>query len=282
MLDIQNEETGQCFWTCQSCQSYARKFDKRMKNIEKRMQDMEEKKIPAIEQDMDGAKADITTLKTQVKKLSESAKESAGVTQSSITSSVLEEMRERESRRNNLVVHNLPEPGAELIDGKERIAKDIEKTQELLNLLEINLDVKDQTRFIKRLGQRNEDSTPPRPLLIGFKNFDSCTSILDQSPKLAEMDEPWSAVNVIRDLTKTQRKEEKKLRDDADARNAELSEQDKENWKWMVVGRRGERRIVKVALEEDKDAPTSEGGGRGRGRGGNRVSRRPRKRTSTR
>ena len=67
-----------------------------MKNIEKRMQDMEEKKIPAIEQDMDGAKADITTLKTQVKKLSESAKESAGVTQSSITSSVLEEMRERE------------------------------------------------------------------------------------------------------------------------------------------------------------------------------------------
>ena len=37
VLDTQNKEQGQCFWSCKSCHSYARKFDKRMRDMEKRV-----------------------------------------------------------------------------------------------------------------------------------------------------------------------------------------------------------------------------------------------------
>ena len=125
-------------------------------------------------------------------------------------------MKERETRKNNLIFHNLEEPGAEFVEGKERVMKDIERVQELLNEIDVQVSVKDESRFVKRLGPRNEAATSPRPLLIGFKSHDHCTSILEKSPDLAEKNEPWSIVNVIRDLTKTQRNDEKNMREEAE------------------------------------------------------------------
>ena len=58
VLDLQNSETGQCFWSCKSCRSYALKFDKRMKAVEKRVQLLEEK-VPTLEADVTAAKNDI-------------------------------------------------------------------------------------------------------------------------------------------------------------------------------------------------------------------------------
>ena len=52
VLDLQNEEMGQCSWHCGSCHSYARKFDKRMKNLEKRVQDIE-KDLPDMQSNIE-------------------------------------------------------------------------------------------------------------------------------------------------------------------------------------------------------------------------------------
>ena len=277
VLDIQNEETGQCYWNCKSCQSYARKFDKRMKNLEKRVQDIENEKIPGIEEDVKTMKSDIINLQETTSNLSAASKVSEGETHASVTAAVLEEMKERESRRNNLIIHNLSEPGAEFVDSKERVAKDIEKVQGLLDQIEVHLNVSEVSRFVKRLGARQEDATSPRPLLIGFKSVEHTKSVLDKSPDLAEKDEPWSNINIIRDLTKTQRKEERGLREEAEKKNSELSDEDRENWKWMVVGRRGERKIVKVELDKEGEGAetsrTRSARGRGRGRGKYRPQR---------
>jgi hypothetical protein len=101
-------------------------------------------------------------------------------------------------------------------------------------------------RFAKRLGASDESSSSPRPLLVGFKAVTDCTAMLDKSPALSELDESWSVINIVRDLTKGQRKEEKDLRDEATKNNSELSEEDSLNWIWKVVGRRGERKLVRV------------------------------------
>ena len=65
------------------------------------------------------------------------------------------------------------------------------------------------------------------------------------------------------DLTKSQRQGEKRLREEAESRNQELSGEDRDrNLKWIVVGSRGEKRIIKGTEREDF---RGHGGGRGRG-----------------
>ena len=230
VLDTQNEEMGQCFWSCRSCQSYALKFDKRMCNVEKRMQELESTRIPNIENDLGVVKKDITYLKETAEKLSTASKENEGANHSSVTATVLEEMKERESRRLNLIIHNLAEPEADITESQECILKDKESLQELLNVVEAEVIVDNASRFVKRLGRREEEDILPRPLLVGFKSIEHCSAILDKSPNLSQLDEPWSSINIVRDLTKTQRKEEKKLREDAVRKNSQLTEEEKGNW----------------------------------------------------
>ena len=52
----------------------------------------------------------------------------------------------------------------------------------------------------------------PRPLLIGFKLAENSDAILDKAFQLSKKDESWSN-NIVRDLTKGQRKEEGRMTD---------------------------------------------------------------------
>ena len=63
VLDTQNQEQGQCFWSCKSCHSYALKFDKRMRNVETRVTKLENETIPGIVEDVGGLKEEIEGLK---------------------------------------------------------------------------------------------------------------------------------------------------------------------------------------------------------------------------
>ena len=152
VLDIQKEEQGQCFWTCKACHSYARKFDKRMRNVEARVTKLEEEKIPDIEEE-------IKNLKSQIDDISEnsldSSKSDDAATQSSITAAILEEMKERETRRCNVIVHSLAEPDAEITDSKDRIGKDIEKLQELLGQIEVEVNVNESYHIVSYQRKMN-------------------------------------------------------------------------------------------------------------------------------
>ena len=44
-----------------------------------------------------------------------------------------------------------------------------------------------------------------------------------------EKDDPWSSINIIRDLTKAQLKEEKEMRTEVEKRNSEITEEEKGN-----------------------------------------------------
>ena len=285
VLDVQNEENGRCFWSCVSCNSYARKFDKRMRDMEKRVTKLEETTVPKLNDDISGAIKDISDLKSSFKKLSEETKESQSGNVESVSSAVFDEFRERESRKCNVVVHNISESGAEVAEAEDILKYDKDKLQELCGVLSLDIDVAECARFVKRLGPRVEDSTSPRPLLVGFKNVETVNSVLQKAPKLAEKEEPWSRINVVKDITKIQRKEEKKLREDVVKKNAERTAEESENWEWKIVGRRGERKIVKVSIEGEEAATEGQEGepignqtgnrGRGRGRGrGQRKSNR--------
>ena len=275
VLDTQNAQTGQCFWCCKSCKNYALKFDKRMRDVEKRVQDLETA-VPKLSTDVQNMQGEIEKIKDTNVKLSKEVKEVGSGSKAEVTTHVFTEMRERESRKCNIIIHNLPEPGAEIIDKDERITKDKNSVEELCRVIGVELDVKEVSRFAKRLGAPSADRITPRPLLVGFKLAEHCDAVLENAPLLSEKDEPWTSVNIIRDLTKIQRKEEEDMRTVAETKNAERSEEEAENWMWKVVGRRGERRIVKVSLEEVETEEGQEGRrgqARGRGRGRPRKKR---------
>ena len=52
----------------------------------------------------------------------------------------------------------------------------------------------------------------------------------------------YENVTIVPDMTKSQRRGEQKLREEADRRNGELTVEDREkNLKWLIVEKRGEK-----------------------------------------
>ena len=246
VLDLQNQ-MGQCFWTCKSCHSFAFKFEKRMKDIDKRLQLIEDK-LPKVECDVTEIKTEIASLKSGM----DNDQDKFIQIQSNAVDVVFEEMRDRESRKSNVVIHNLAEPPISVKSGTDRIAKDKVAVQDLCKVIGVDIDNVSAIKFAKRIGAKQDNPDEHRPLLVGFMSDETSHNVLDLSSGLKDLGDPWTNVNVIQDLTKKQRSEEKKMREEAAKRNKELSEDDAKNWLWKVVGRRGERHVVKAALSKEQ------------------------------
>ena len=122
------------------------------------------------------------------------------------TLSILDELADRERRRKNLIVYNLPE-------NSDRQA-DKTKFQELSTTV-FNLDLSITKVF--RLGKRNDDK--PRPLLVGLENETEKTEILSQSGKPRRYDQ-YNDVYIVADKTKYERDKHKKLVDELKLRRS--------------------------------------------------------------
>ena len=75
---------------------------------------------------------------------------------------------------------------------------------------------------------------------------------------------------IVPDLTAAERKEEAGMLSEVELKNKDITEEDKaKNLEWMVVGKRGERRIIKGRKREDnlRENPRRSGQS-GQGRGG--------------
>ena len=175
-----------------------------------------------------------------------------------------EELREREARRLNLVLHGVAEPGQDIKNPRDRMEMDKEECERIFMAMRARTR-KHQLRFCRRVGERG---TEPRPLVIGVHTEDEKRHLLEKSNELRFT--MYERVAVVPDLTKSQRKGEQRLRDEAERRNNILNEEDKERGlKWIVVGRRGEKRLIKGTEREDQRSWTGgAGGGRGGGGGG--------------
>ena len=79
-----------------------------------------------------------------------------------------------------------------------------------------------------------------RPLVFGVHTKDEKRHILEKSRELLYT--RYENVTVVPNMTKSQRKGEQQLRDEAARRNTQLTEEDRnKNLKWLVVGKRGEK-----------------------------------------
>ena len=144
----------------------------------------------------------------------------------------LSELRDRESRKENLVLFNIPESTSD--DTDSRKLYDIAQTTELL---ESELNVQTEVANPVRLGKKQQNSRFPRPLRVTVESEQMKWKVLKAAKNLKESrKEEYKAVFIKRDMTRMERAQEEDLRKQLAAKRKEAEEKG-EQCTWII--RRG-------------------------------------------
>ena len=125
--------------------------------------------------------------------------------------------------------------------------------QKLFEILEVNLSVDRDVKFVRRMHKGEGDtSLGPRPLVVHMRKKADRDLVLANTYKLdRHQSEDCRVVNVVADSTYQQRKHESSMKNDAQAKNLERTDGDVRDKKaWKVTGKRGVKRMQKVVLRE--------------------------------
>ena len=209
-------------------------------------------KINSLEKRVDEQDKAITATKEKVDKITKDMND--------MPDNIYQEMHEQELCKQNVIVFGLNESTGN--NDKMRHLKDKEVIGHLLNIInDINLISEgDMWYNIRRLGAYDAEADKPRPLKISF-NTTVIRDVFLSCCKHLKGKEEWNRVSIVPDLTKVQQKLSKEkraaLQKDANKKNADRKEDQKNKFEFKVHGNYGlgNLRIVKlnIAVSEDED-----------------------------
>lgn len=230
-------------WHCASCLASTARIDPTLRQLDKKITEVDER-VARVEEREKGTESRLTRVEESVQ-LSKTALDSA---KDDITKVLLEEMREREEKKLNIVIHSVGEVTGGDAEGERRWNK--ESFNNVMHAMKVNLNFRNVATFSRRLGARREDR--PRPLLVGLKREADKDMILANAKHLNATH--FRNISVVPDLTRKQREADDNTRREADRKNKEeLTAEDKaKNMQWVAVGRKGARRVVK---KEQRPSP---------------------------
>jgi hypothetical protein len=193
-------------------------------------------------------KEDVAKLTEVVETQSRKVEEAREAAATASNSGVFEELREREGKRNNVIMHGMGEAPSDHV-GRARWDWDIQSCDNLFKALHLPVKT-DAIRFVRRVG---ESGAHPRPLVVGFhEERDKARMLRADTRKSC-----FSNVDIVPDLTKAQRQEEEDLRKEMINRNKRASSEDRaKNLAWVVVGPRGAKRLVKKHIDPEEEMAT--------------------------
>jgi hypothetical protein len=250
--------TGMAYWACRPCTAYAKNMNHRMKQMEEQM--------VAINKAVEGNAAKMEETDKRVEEIDKKLEEREGKLEKVVRQTefnIYEELKERDSRKTNVILYGVGELADTKSTGKDRLEWDRKSCDNIFRALELDLEATD-LKFCRRVGEKGDK---PRPMVIGFYTELERAQLLKKAKKLA--DTHYSDVGISADLTKRQREEEKEMKKEAERRNTQLTETDKsKNLEWLVVGARGEKRLIKTLPRDQPAQRVGEvRGKRGRPRG---------------
>lgn len=144
----------------------------------------------------------------------------------------IDEYREREARKLNLIVHNLPEP--EQDTPEERNTADMEEMKVVLEEIECE---QASIEHVQRLGMKVEGGQKPRLALVKMKNVASKRMVLASAKKLRNSrKETLKNTYISPDMSPAMRKEQRELRKQLKERK-EQGEEDLVIKKGKIVNR---------------------------------------------
>ena len=251
----ETREGNSLSWTCDHCKKVGVIFDKKIKQLNKDLTQLR-KDVTDNKTSQDALAEEVKIVKEKSKKNEDMIAKNVETTQQTIFS----EIREREEKKCNLIIHNLLE-SSEAGSGLDRKQYDIDCIMEIMEEISVTFG-KDDIKFIRRLGEKTDDGKI-RPVQLGVKAITMKENILSHAKRLKDSADYYE-VNIVPDLTKQQRKEEDDLSKEVTKRNLELDPEVSLNSEWKLVGPKGQKRMI---LVKKQDGQGARGGPRGRSRG---------------
>ena len=247
------EECEGSSWTCKPCRGVSQKFKQELQLLnlkQTRLKAQVDENQEAIsKQDTRLTRVEQELKNVETDKIVEKSEEA-----------IYEEFRERENRRDNLVIHQVTEAPNNIEKGGERKDYDIKKVIEIFKFLKCPMN-QEGIKFIYRPGELT-GADRPRPIILSLYDRGAREYILSNTRMLANS--VFKHISIIPDLTPKQRKEEDRLRKTAEMRNKEMDKDEAENWEWVLVGMRGQRKLIKKKIIHP-------GGNLGAHRGGDKA-----------
>ena len=150
----------------------------------------------------------------------------------------VQELRERDEKKPNMIIFNVPEPQTNLKE--HRMAAD--KVTFISICKSIDVELKPEKVYMAdRLGKKREDGT--RPMLIKLTDHTMKGTIFKNTAKLTQENNEFKNISMTNDLTKLQREQNKKLREEA----KDKTEAEKEGkYYYKVVGPPWARKVTRV------------------------------------
>lgn len=222
-----------CQYICDTCVKVSAKIKKEIQHLQVTTMEMREN-IEANKQEIAAQKRRMDKVERKVEDL-----DPAKIIERS-RDEMLKELREREARRDNLVIYQVEEPNHDR--GSDRKEQDMRKVTEIFEHLECPVTA-DNIKFIFRVGEKKDDRPAPRPIIVCLKDPTARKSILDNTRKLAGSN--FDKISITPDLTPLQRREEDEMRKEAEVRNEAMDETERLNYEWVLVGRKGQRSLIK-------------------------------------
>ena len=269
---------GLVAWSCDCCAASAARLTERVVALETATGKLETRVLKN-----EGALLEVEKRMDKVEKKQDKVEETLENERERIRVERVIEMREIEIRKRNVLIHRLEEAGNDAKTVEERKEWDICSCDNMFKELHLEWG-REAIKFCRRIGERSDE---PRPLVVGFFREFQKEDLLDRARDLRNT--PFAEVGVLEDLTQEQRRDEVDLAREAEKRNETLTNDEKaKNLKWLVVGRKGEKRLMKgterggasrgVASRGRSSHPLPMRGGRGGawGPGGSRGGQRGR------
>ena len=224
------------FWNCTPCTTYIRGITSKMKDLEG--------KVDAVARHQEEQDSEIMKAHNRIDDTNQAVKQLENRLDSETAgTSVFQELRERNARRLNVVFYGIGESPSESM--KERQEWDRQSCANVFRALKLNLGPR-SVRYVRRIGEKGNR---PRPLLAGMFNINDKELLLDNARNLK--DTHFKNVGISADLTPMELKEERDLVAQAEERNKHLSDEDRgKNVKWLVVGPKGSKRLIKGTARE--------------------------------
>ncbi len=116
-----------------------------------------------------------------------------------------EELREREAKRRNIILHGLEEPSRKIKGNRDRMEDDLKACLKVLQETGTKF-VREDMKCCRRIGERREDGEKPRPVVIGLRWEVDKDYLLERTRKLKGT--RFDYISIVADLTKRQRQEE--------------------------------------------------------------------------
>ena len=247
--DKLNRLYGGSAFLCFICRKLVGKLNKSFKDMEKQMSAIEQRldkselenkamkeKIERMEAQTDQVRSKMGSMEKEIETGMETAKKE-------VKEEMSMERKEMEEKANNLVVYGLKESEKE--DANDRKEEDSEKVRKMAEEIGVEVEGKMEVKF--RAGKKLEGGKS-RPLIVKIENDETREQLLTHARRLARKDD-WRNVFVSPDLTWKQReearKEEKRLREEADRMTEQAKNEGRSDERYVLVGQRGKRRIVR-------------------------------------